>query len=125
MATDLTTIFGSEIKVYAHPRIVHRQYSGFPGADGLTAMFLGSRGFPLVISGVVREASRPLCEAAVSSIADYLWAAAADYSFYGTTYEAVVFERIQLVPDSEGKALHLNSLGQVFCQFVCHARSLL
>jgi len=130
MATALTTIFGTEIKVYEQPRTADRQYVGFPGVHGLLAMHMGTRGRQLVITGILASsganynAARANLKAVINSIEPYLWASAADYSFKGTVYLAVVFDRFQLQPDSAGKVFHWTSEGWVTCDFICFARSL-
>jgi hypothetical protein len=63
-----------------------------------------------------------LCQAAVDAIEPYLWADAADYSFAGTTFSNVVYDRFQLVPDAEGKVFHLTA-SYVLCYFVMFGRS--
>jgi hypothetical protein len=125
MAVDLTTIFGPEIKVVAQPRQVHRQYAGFPGADGVTAMHMGSRGYQLVIRGRLRAATRPVLQAAIDAIEAYLCYGAADYSHDGVAYYLVVFDKFGLVTDSGGKAFHKVSTGWVTCEFIMYARALI
>ena len=124
MPTDLTVIFGNEICVAPQPHLIDRQYSGFPGGEGLTAMHLGSRGYQLTIQGTLRANSRPLLETAIAAIANYLWYGAADYVFYSCNYYYVVFERFEIIKDNNGKAFHLVAGGQVTCKFIMHARAL-
>lgn len=126
MATDLTTIFGSEIKVFCQPRQAARQYVGFPGVNGVVTTHLGTRGRQLVINGRLRATTRLLLATAIAAIESYLWADAADYSFAGETYSHVVFDiPIRLIPDNAGKAFHFTSEGWVTCDFVCYARLLI
>jgi len=131
MATALTTIFGNEIKVYSQPRQADRQYVGFPGVHGLAAMHMGSRGSQLVITGTLASSgsgyndARTNLQAVIDDIEEYLWAGAADYSFAGTTYYNVVFDKFQLTPDADGKAFHWTAEGYVTCSFVCFARILI
>lgn len=131
MATDLTTIFGTEIKVYNQPRQAARQFVGFPGAHGVVAMHLGSRGYQFVISGIISASgvdyatARATVQTAIAAIEPYLWADAADYSFKGITYSNIVFVGFQLIPDSNGKVFHWTSEGWVTCSFICYARSLI
>jgi len=131
VATALTDIFGDEICVYAQPRQVDRQYVGFPGANGLVGMHMGSRGRQLVITGRLREdganyqAARTALQAIIDEIEEYLNAELADYSFMGDTYEKVVFDRFNLLPDGKGKLFFMNSAGEVFVDFVCFLRQML
>ena len=130
MATDLTTIFGSEINVAQQPRIVDRYYHGFAAAHGVTCMFMGTRGSKLAISGRIAvaganyNAARTSCQAAIDAIETYLWAPAIDYSFRGTTFFAVVFDQFSLISDSANKVFHWCA-GYCICDFTCHGRCLL
>ncbi len=131
MAADLTTIFGSEIKVVAQPREAQRSLAGFPGAHGLVSMYLGTRGRSIVVTGILRAAGANYNEAranlqdAIDALEAYQWAYATDYEFKGTTYEQVVFGRLQLLPGAGAKVFHLNAAGEVFARFTCQLRSLL
>lgn len=131
MTIDLTTIFGNEIKVYAQPRQADRQYVGLPGAHGLLSMDMGTRGRQLVITGKLAATgndyadARTNLQAIIDDIESYLWATAADYSFAGTTYEYVVYDKFQLVPDSGGKVFYWTADGYVVADFICYARSLI
>ena len=130
MATDLTTIFGSEINVQAQPANVDRQYVGFPGGNGLLSMNLGTRGRQLVIAGTLAATgsgyadARSNLQAIIDNLESYLTAPEADYSFAGTTFLNVVFDRFQLIPDSN-KVFHYTAEGYVTCRFICYGRSLL
>jgi len=125
MAIPLIDIFGSEIKVTAQPRSIARQYSHFAGANGLTAMHLGSRGHRLVVEGIVRAANRPLLRTAILAIEDWLWAGAIDYSFAGNIYSFVVWEKIELHRDGSGKSVYWSSAGWVLTRFTAYGRALL
>jgi len=131
MAVDLTTIFGNEIKVYAQPVISVRQYAGFAGAHGLTCMHLGTRGYPIVVTGKIATAgetyaaARANCNAAIAAIEHYLLAGAIDYTFYGTIYYGCVFDSFRLIPDYTGKAFHWTSEGYVTVDFIAYLRGLI
>jgi len=125
MAIPLIDIFGSEIKVTAEPRDIARQYSHFAGSDGLTAMHLGSRGHRLIIEGIVRAGTRPLLRSAVLAIEDWLWAGAADYSFAGNIYYFVVWDKIEIPRDGNGKSVYWSSAGWVLTRFTAYGRALL
>lgn len=130
MATALTAILGNEIKVGLQPRAAERQYVGFPGGHGLVAMHMGSRGFSLIVTGKLRatgasySVARTLLVAAIEAIGQYLWLGAADYSYAGTTYYNVLFERFELVPNSTGKYFYFTD-SYVVCDFVCRLRGLI
>jgi hypothetical protein len=123
MAIALTTIFGSEIKVNSQPREVDRQYTGYPGSHGTTAMLMGSRGHPLIVSGTIRAASRALCDAAVRAIESWMWSPAQDYTCFDVLYPMVCWDRFDLISDGEGKVYHFTA-GCVRCNFVCYGRTL-
>lgn len=128
---DLATIFGSAIKVGVQPRQSERQYAGFPGAHGVTTMAMGTRGRQLVITGTFYQngenyaAARAALQTAIDAIEAYLYAAAADYTYGGQTYYNVVFDKLSLVPDQQGKFFHWNAGGYVTVKFVCYGRCLI
>ena len=131
MATALTTVFGDEIKVIVQPRQADRQYTGYPGAHGLTGMRMGTRGRQIVVtgrlasSGANYNAARSDLQDVIDDIEAYLNTDAADYSFAGTTYQDVVFDNFQLIPDRWGKAIHWTSEGYATADFICFLRSLI
>jgi len=125
MAIPLIDIFGSEIKVTAEPRDIARQYSHFAGSDGLTAMHLGSRGYRLIIEGIVRASTRPLLRSAVLAIEDWRWAGAADYSFAGNIYYFIVWDKIEIPRDGNGKSVYWSSAGWVLTRFTAYGRALI
>ncbi len=128
---DLATIFGSAIKVGVQPRQSERQYAGFPGAHGVTSMAMGTRGRQLIISGTFYQAggsyaaARAALQTAIDVIETYLWAASADYTYGNETYYNVVFDKLSLVPDAQGKFFHWNAGGYVTANFVCYGRVLI
>jgi len=127
---ELSSIFGSDINVAAQPRDVERQFAGFPGAAGVTAMHLGTRGRSIVVSGRIRTSgatyalARAGCEAAVSAIEAYCSAAAADYTHLGAVYYSLVWGPFRLVPDSAGCVFHWVAGGYVTCRFLMYGRQL-
>jgi len=130
MATALTAVFGSDLNVAVAPRDIERQYVGFPGAHGVTTMFGGSRGRSIVISFTVKQAginyaaARTACQAAIDAIEAYMFAAAADYTHAGITYQSVVWDRIAPVPDGEGKLFRWLAGGYVSARYVAYGRQL-
>ena len=131
MAVALTDIFGTEINVYHQPRHVERQFAGFVGAHGVIAMHLGTRGRRLIVSGTLRAtavsyaAARFILQNAIDAIDVCQWADAADYSFCGVTLTMVVWDKFELVPDSDGKVFHWVVPGYwCTCKFIAHGRSL-
>ncbi|MFA5761142.1 MAG: hypothetical protein WC877_05215 [Dehalococcoidales bacterium] len=126
MATDLTNVFGDEICVTAQPQIIHRQYIGYPGANGLTSMHLGTRGSQILITGRLRAAGNTysLARAALKSLIRDIEelrkpdVAADDYSFNGETFYDCVLDAFELLRDAGGKAIHFNTDKECFCDFV-------
>lgn len=128
MATDLTTIFGTEIKVCAQPRRPQRQYVGFAGGDGVVSMHMGTRGRQIVITGKLSatgtdyDDARSNLQNNIDTIEEYLYSTtdADSYSFKGQVFDDVVFESFNLLPDSQGKAFHFTSEGYVTADFICY-----
>jgi len=130
MATALTDIFGSEICVAAQPWIHHRNYTAFPGANGLLGMWMGTRGYPLIISGRLRATgasyavARATLQTGINALSYLPGWLPGDYSFAGTTYNSIVFDSIRLISDNTGKTFHMTA-SYVYVDFVCQARSLI
>jgi len=120
---DLNTIFGTEINVSEQPRRSQRQFSGFAGAHGLTALHLGTRGKVVTISGTLRaagvsyNAALAALKAALAVLEAYQWAIIADYTYRGVAYPNAVFEDFKLVKKSNGKMFTRTSTGCVTCNF--------
>jgi len=131
MAIDLTTIFGAQINVHVQPRQAHRQYVGFPGCHGVLGMHLGTRGRQLIVSGTLAatgasyNAARVNLQTWLNDIEAYLNADAASYTYCAQTYNYLVFDRLQLLPDGEGKTFHYTATGYVTCRFVCFGTMML
>ncbi|MCK4958166.1 MAG: hypothetical protein KAT00_02175 [Planctomycetes bacterium] len=132
MAVDLTTIFGSEIKVVAQPRQANRQLTAFAGAHGLVSMNMGTRGRLITVYGRISYTNsqnsywvnRAAGQAAVNAIESYQWADGFDYTYGGEIFYRVIFEHFELVRDHEGKAFHHANGGCVFVNFIATLRSL-
>lgn len=129
MSTTLISIFGSEIKVGFQPRSSQIQYTAFPGAHGLTGIRMGSRGYPIFVTGKLvgsggsYAAARANLTTTIDAIENHLWADMDTYTFGGNTFDNVVFEKFQLVPRN-GKYFFLISTGDVVCYFVAILRSM-
>jgi hypothetical protein len=130
MSTALTTIFGTEISVAPTPRRAQRQYYGFPGSHGVSAMQLGSRGWSFIVHGRLRATgttyagARVTLEAAISVIEAWQWADAEDFTFGSSTYANCVMDKLELVPGPDGKPFHFTG-GAVFCDFVAYFTGIL
>ena len=131
MAVALTTIFGTNINAYQQPIRSVRQYAGFSGAHGLAGMHLGTRGRQLVVSGHLAvtvagyNAARAAMRTAIDAIEAYLLADPADYSFATEIYYAVVFDKLELIPDGNGKVFHRAIGNRLICRFTCWGTSIL
>jgi hypothetical protein len=131
MAIALTTVFGSQVNVVVQPRQTERVCSGFPAAHGVATMFLGSRGRlitisgRIVVSGANYTAGRIAAQVAIDAIEAYLWAPAADYSFYSCVFYAVVWESFRIIPNAQGKAFHYCAPGYIEVDFIMQGRTIL
>jgi len=131
MATDLTAVFGTEICVADNALVVPRIFTGYPGAHGMTSMYLGSRGYPLIVTGTLAAAggdyaaARAAVQTIITDLDDYILAEPADYSYQGVTYYDVVIERIDYLRDAAGKMYHYTSEGYCVVKFIAHLRALI
>lgn len=130
MSTDLYTFFGThELVVVGQPREIERQYTGFPGAHGLTSMFMGSRGKPVIVTGTIRfngasyEAARYNLEAYIYNLEQIQWADAADYYWLGSNYYNVVWEKLAFINKSD-TTFYWSANGQVMAYFIAVGRQL-
>lgn len=129
---NLTTIYGPEIIVSHGLRKPVRQYGGFAGAHGATAMHLGSRGYPIMVRGIIRvpisttyDAARAAIETAISVIEQYNIADVDTYTFRGSTFTNVLFDdAFKPVLDSRGKMFFIAG-GWLICRFTARLRGLL
>lgn len=130
MSTDLNNVFGYDITAHRQPRITEHQIVGYPGAHGVTDMFLGSRGSPFVISGRLAasganyDAARAALDAWLEDLEALQYQPAASYTYRGKTFQYLQFLRFELVPDSAGKVYHFSN-SYVFVFFVMHAHILI
>ena len=131
MATSLTSVFGSEISVSPGSKEVDREFSGCAGSDGLTSMYLGTRGSNISVRGIVRgtgsgyDAARANAISGLEAIEAHQIDPAADYTFKDDTYLSVVWYKVEKIPDGSGKVFHLNSKGEVIINFIAYGRSLI
>ncbi|MGH2271395.1 hypothetical protein ACQ9LF_06310 [Anaerohalosphaeraceae bacterium U12dextr] len=130
MAINLTAIFGNEINVSFQPREPNNQYTGFAGAHGVTGMMMGSRGWPLIVTGVLRaygtsyRAARNALVQQIETIEQYQFYPEQTYSYQDEIYYDVVFDKFQLI-DSDGKLFKYTSEGFCVCRFIAYFRSML
>ncbi len=108
-----------------------RQYSGFAGAHGATAMHLGSRGYPIMVKGLLRvpiattyNAARSSMEAEILAIEQYNWAGAATYTYKTFSFYNVVFDdAFKPFRDAHGKMFFIAG-GWLICRFTARLRGL-
>lgn len=131
MAIDLTSVFGTQIRLVVQPRQTERTYTGFPAAHGVTTMFMGSRGRPVTVAGRIiasganYAAARVAAQVAIDAIEVYLAAPAADYSFGSCVFLATVWDSFRIVPDAGGKAFHWCAPGYMVVNFTMEGRTIL
>ena len=128
---NLTGIYGNAISVAHDTRKPLRQYSGFSGAHGSTAMLLGSRGYKIFVQGTLRvqiagsyAAARSSLEGLIVAIEQQNWVAAATYTFMGSTFNKVVFDdAFKPERDASGKMFFIAG-GYLICRFTARLRGL-
>ena len=131
MSTALTTVFGGQISVSFQPRRAHRLRSAFSGANGLTDMMLGTRGYPITVTGVLYgsgvdyAAARANIASQIEGIEAYLWDPEEDYTYFDETYYNVVLDRIDLIPfGNPPRVFRQTSDGYAMAQFIALLTSL-
>jgi hypothetical protein len=131
MSTALTTVFGNEIIVNPQSKDADREFSGYAGSDGLTSMYLGTRGSALIVKGTIRgtgasyAAARADAAAKLAAIEAHFLDQAADYTFENDTYNSIVWHKLEKIPDASGRVFLLNSKGECLVNFLAYGRSLI
>ena len=95
-------------------------------------MHLGSRGYAIMVSGLLRvaiattyAAARSAMETAILVIEQNNWAPTATYTFKGSTFNNVVFDdAFKPVRDGNGK-MFIVAGGCLICRFTARLRGLL
>lgn len=131
MSINIETVFGSEISITPFPPVCETQFSGVAGANGLTGMRLGFRGYPIIIRGKLRTsyyATYALARAAMITGLNNINAYcddAEDTWYYGSeNHTNTVLERVTLIPDAYGRVYHYTSAGTMYVDFVAFLRSM-
>lgn len=130
MSTELTSIFGNEITVGESLRQADREFTGLAGSHGMTGMLLGSRGRDVIVRGTIRgtgasyAAARADVRVKLALIEDAQWLDEDDYTFFSDTYESVVWNKPELVPNDKGQIYIQNSAGEVMVNFIMYGISL-
>ncbi|MCE5186084.1 MAG: hypothetical protein LLF76_08170 [Planctomycetaceae bacterium] len=107
MSVTLAYALGtSELIVGRQPRQMSRRLDGYAGADGLTGMNLGTRGYviPIILTlraaGASYAAARATMEAYIYTVELLQDLDAAEYTYGSITYSLAIWERPLLVPVS-------------------------
>ena len=131
MSIALTTVFGSQVSVSFQPRRAHRLRSAFSGANGLTDVMLGTRGYPIVVTGVLYgsgvnyAAARADIVSQIEGIEAYLWDPEEDYTYFNETHYNVVLDRIELIPSGNPpRVFRQTADGYAMVQFIALLTSL-
>jgi len=105
MSTAFTAAFGYEISVNPNLRCVETQYNGYAGANGITGMRLGHRGYPLIVTGITRYTASTYAAARLGLLtainvtdAYYRDSVEADWTYGSETYYNLVYDHMELVP---------------------------
>jgi len=114
---NLTSIFGDEITVYRTALQVDREYTGFAGAEGLSSMFLGTRGYDIVVTGILRangsgssyQNARLAMADKILDLENWLVIDDRDYEFMNEHFGNVVWEKIDFIPNNRGNLFLFTS----------------
>lgn len=128
MATNITDIFGTEITVSAAQGQSERSFSSYPGAHGVTSMYMGRRGWRLVIRGRIRSpitnynAARTYIQNLINTIETWDGAAEQDLTYRGWTYRNAIMlplpRGFRLAPGPDGKEIRWTADGGCIADFV-------
>lgn len=129
MATDITTIFGTDITVSVPKLITERSFTGFVGANGVTSMHLGNRGMLLVIRGTLYaqnygsyQLNRIALQNVIAAIEALADDAEIDLSYKGWTYYNCVMlplpQGFRVIPGGDGREMRVvNGGAKLICAF--------
>ncbi len=115
MSYDLKEVFGPEISVQDGYSRYQMQYSGYAGANGLTCMNLGHRGYDMIVSGIVRGTNFNSYEAYRVSALDFIngiihdanYKQANTWTYNDISYVDCVFDHMEIIPVWD-KQYHYN-----------------
>lgn len=131
MTVSISTLFGSEIDVTPLPPVCETQYGGVAGANGVTGMRLGFRGYPIIVRGRLRTASgltyanaRAAMISAINTINAYCDDAADTWTYGSESHTNTVLDRFTLLPAGRDKYYHYTSDGSMYVDFVAFLRSM-
>jgi hypothetical protein len=123
MSYSMVTVLGTQISVQTGWRKNQSQLSGYAGANGVTGMYLGTRGRPIIVTGIFRYTASTYAAAryglilAVDAIIATYTGIAEDTWIYGSeSYANTVMLSIEPIRNGN-KTYHWNG-SQCYCQFV-------
>ena len=134
MSYAFVTVFGTGISVNPNLRRVETQYNGYAGANGVTGMRLGHRGYPLVVTGISRYTSSTYAAARLGLLTAINETDAAhradvenDWTYGSEAYYNLVYDHMELVPfmspDGTAKTIHWSGT-YAWCRFIVYFRNL-
>jgi len=131
MSIALVDVFGVYITVSPGAYRADRQRSAFSGANGLTDMMLGLRGYPIIVTGLLYgsganyAAKRQNILSQIQAIESYFWDAEETYTFFSDTYYNVVFDKLDFPGQGNPqKMFNWTSEGYLFTAFKAFLTSL-
>jgi len=92
-------LFGSgPHKIVQGGELLSKKRTGYAGADGIDSMIMGGRGWPVIIRGRLRAASRAALEVLISAIEDaFRWGPCTLITDDGVNILNVELDRIDLI----------------------------
>jgi hypothetical protein len=134
MSYSFVTVFGSEISVNPNLRRVETQYNGYAGANGVTGMRLGHRGYPVVVTGIARYTASTYAAARLGLLtainttdATHRADVENDWTYGSETYYNLVYDHMELVPfqapDGTAKTFRWSGT-YAWCRFIVFFRNL-
>lgn len=122
MSTTLISLLGNEIIVGIVAAAPQRTFTGFTGADGITAMNHGLRGYAVPVTGTIRvngntyALARAAADTAINNIAAMQNWAPNTYTHKGSTYYNAIFHGFRILPQG-AKTYHYTSASQMIVAF--------
>jgi hypothetical protein len=127
MSYSMVTVLGSEISVHTGFRRNQAQLNGYAGANGVTGMYLGTRGRPIVVTGVFRYTAATYAAAryglitAIDTLISTYTGIAEDTWIYGfESYANTVLLSIEIERGGNGDKVYHWSGSQCWCRFVAN-----
>lgn len=105
MATELSSILGNELIVGIVPPATQRTFTGYAGADGITSMNMGHRGYVVPIKGKIRvtggsyAAARANADVVILNIAALQYWNPGIYTHLGSSYYNAIFHGFRVTSE--------------------------